>query len=152
MSRFYYATFQEQGVSELQDLFELNAPAAGIVVLHEVVLTQSSDAGDSESEQLNVLIHRGSTSGSGGSAVTPVKKESGDAAAASTVEVNNTSQSTEGDVIRQESFNVMAGLQTMWTPEMRPIISNSGRIVISLKTVPADLLTMSGTITFEEIG
>jgi hypothetical protein len=69
-----------------------------------------------------------------------------------TVETNNTTQSTEGNHIHAESFNVMAGLQIWWTPETQPILSPSGRLIVELQTAPSDSLTMSGTIYFEEEG
>ena len=95
MGRMYSATFEEVSVTAAQDLFELNAPSDAVVVVHGVTVSQSSDAGDSASEQLNVLIHRGSTSGSGGSTPTARPMEAGDAAFGGTVEANNTSQSTK---------------------------------------------------------
>lgn len=152
MGRMYSATFEEVAVTAVQDLFEINAPADAVVVLHGLIISQSSDAGDSESEQLNVLIHLGSTTGSGGTTPTARPMELGDAAFGGTVEANNTTQSTEGTFIHAESFNVMAGLQIWWTPETRPVVSPSDRIIIELQTAPADSLTMSGTVYFEEIG
>ena len=150
--RMFSAVFEEVAVSAVQDLFEVNAPADAVVVIHGLVISQSSDAGDSESEQLNVLIHRGSTSGSGGSTPTARPMEIGTPAFGGTVEVNNTSQSTEGVHIHAECFNVMAGLQIWWTPETRPVLSPSGRLIVELQTAPADALTMSGTIYFSEAG
>lgn len=152
MGRMYSASFEEVAVTVVQDLFEINAPADSVVSVHSLSISQSSDAGDSQSEQLNVLIHRGSTSGSGGSTPTASPLEVGDAAFGGTVEANNTTQSTEGTILHSQCFNVMAGLEIVWTPETRPKISPSGRLIIELQTVPADSLTMSGTVYFEEIG
>ena len=152
MGRMYSATFEEVAVTAAQDLFQILAPADSAVILHSLHISQSSDAGDSESEQLNVLIHRGSTDGSGGSTPTPTPLHLGDAAAGTVVEANNTTQGTEGTFVHAESFNVMAGLQIVWTPETRPVISPSDLLHIELQTAPADSLTMSGTIYFEEIG
>jgi hypothetical protein len=148
----YSATFEEVAVSAVQDLFEINAPSSAVVVVHGLVISQSSDAGDAASEQLNVLIHRGTTSGSGGTTPTARPLMVGYAAFAGTVEANNTSQSTEGVQLHAECFNVMAGLNIWWTPECRPVISPSGRLIVELQTAPADALTMSGTIYFESIG
>lgn len=152
MGRMYSATFEEIAVTAAQDLFEINAPATAAVAIHSVVISQSSDAGDAQSEQLSVLIHRGSTSGSGGATVTARPLMVGYAAFAGTVERNNTTQSTEGNQIHAECFNVMAGLNIVWTPETRPHIAPSGRLIIELQTAPADSLTMSGTVYFEAIG
>lgn len=152
MGRIYSATFEQVAVSAAQDLFEINAPSDAIVAVHAVSISQSSDAGDVEAEQLNLLIHRGSTSGSGGSSLTARPLQTGDAAFGGTIEANNTTQSTEGVILHSESFSVVAGTSIIWTPELRPIISPSGRLIVELQTTPADALTMSGTIYFEEIG
>ncbi len=152
MGRIYSATFEEVSVSAIQDLFELVAPTDLSVAVHGLVLSQSSDAGDSESEQLNILVHRATTSGSAGSTPTPAPLAVGDVASTVTVEANNTTQGTEGTIIHSECFNVMAGLQIWLPPECRWIISPSGRLVVELQTAPGDAITMSGTIYFEEIG
>ena len=153
MGRMYSATFEEVAATVVQDLFNLLAPADMSVAVHGLVISQSSDAGDSESEQLNVLIHRGTTAGTGGTTPTPAPLAVGDVASTVTVRANDvTTQSTEGTLIHAECFNVMAGLQIWWPPECRPIISPSGRLVVELQTAPGDSLTMSGTIYFEEIG
>lgn len=153
MGRLYSATFESIAVTVEQDFFNLLVPADMCVAVHSLVLSQSSDAGDSESEQLNVLIHRGSTAGTGGTTPTPAPMELGDAVSTVTVRANDvTTQSTEGAQIHAECFNVMAGLSIVWTPETRPIISPSGRLVVLLQVAPSDELTMSGTIYFEEIG
>jgi hypothetical protein len=84
--------------------------------------------------------------------VTPRPLELGDAAFGGTCEANNTTQSTEGVHLHAESFNIMAGFDFTPTPECRPVLSPSGRIIVELQTAPGDSLTMDGTIVFEEIG
>ena len=152
MGRMYAIVFEEVAVTVVQDLFEIVAAADSVVILHSVVITQSSDAGDAQDEQLSVLFHRGSTSGSGGSAVTPSPLSLGDAAFGGTAEANNTTQGTEGTFLHAEAFNTRAGLQYRPTPEERITISPSARLIIELQTAPADSLTMSGTAIVEEIG
>lgn len=152
MGRMYAAVFEEVAVTTAQDLFEVNAPADAAVVLHSVVITQSSDAGDAEAEMLPLLIHRGSTSGSSGSSVTPSPLEMGDAAFGGTVEANNTTQSTEGTQIHAEGFNIQVGFYYQPPPEARPVISPSGRLIVELQSAPSDSITMNGVAIFEEIG
>ena len=48
MGRVYSAVFEEVGVTAIQDLFELNAPSTGTVKVHALIISQSTDAGDSE--------------------------------------------------------------------------------------------------------
>lgn len=152
MGRMYAAVFEQVAVSAVQDLFQLLAPADSVVVVHEIHITQSSDHGDSESEGLSILIHRGSTNGSGGSTPTPTPLHLGDAAAGTVVEANNTTQGTEGTFLHAESFNVMAGFHFVPTPDARHIISPSDLYHVELQTAPNDALTMDGVIIFEELG
>jgi hypothetical protein len=148
----YSAVFESVAVTAAQDLFEIVAPSDAALRIHSFSLGQSSDAGDAESEQLNVLVHRGSTSGSGGTTVTPSPLSLGDAAFGGTVEANNTTQSTEGTFLDARCFNVMAGLEVIYTPESWIEVSPGGRLIIELQNAPADSLTMNGRVVFEEIG
>lgn len=152
MGRMYAAVFDEIAVTAAQDLFEIAAPADAIVKVHSWSLGQSSDAGDAESEQLSILAHRGTASGSGGASVTPSPLEVGDAAFGGTVERNNTTQSVEGTLLDSRCFNVMAGIEVVYIPETRPVISPSGLFILELMAAPNDSLTMNGVIVFEEIG
>lgn len=151
MGRMYTASFSAT-VSAAQDLFELNAPATGVVVVHRISLGQSTDYGDAQAEQMRITIARTSTSGSGGSAVTARPMEVGDAAFAGTVEANNTTQSTIATVLYEESWNVQGQFLHVPTPEERIVIAPSGRICVIMRDAPADALGIQGTITFEEIG
>lgn len=152
MGRMYSATFELVAVTAAQDLFQIIAPADSAVVVHAFNVSQSSDVGDAASEMLNILMHRGSTNGSGGSTPTAAPLSLGDAAFGGTVETNNTSQSTEGTILGSWDFHIAAGLPVVFTPETRPVISPSGTLIIELQSTPADSLTMSGVVFFEEIG
>lgn len=152
MGRMYTAEVNAVAVTAAQDFFEINAPADAIVVLHSCFLGQTSDAGDAEAEMLSVQISRvGGTAGSGGSSPTVNPHQLGDSAFGGTVEANNTTQVGTPVELYSETFNVQAGWYYVPTPEERFIISPSGGIVVEI-TAPADSLTMSGRITFEEIG
>lgn len=153
MGRMYTASFEGVAVTAIQDLFELVAPADAIVVLHSAFIGQSSDAADAEAEMLQVSISRFTgTSGSGGTSPTVNPHQIGDSAFGGTVEANNTTQGLTTTVVKSETFNVQAGWYYQPTPEERLVLSPSGKLVIELPTAPADSLTMSGSITFEEIG
>jgi len=147
--RMYSAVFEEVAVTAVQDLFEIVAAADSIVIIHGFEISQSSDT---DSEQLSLLLHRGTATGTGGSSVTPSPMNVGDAAFGGTVEANNTTQSVESTFIHAAAFNVLSGYVYVWTPETRPVISPSGLFIIELQTAPADSLTMSGVVYFEEIG
>jgi hypothetical protein len=152
MGRIYSASFEKVAVTAAQDLFEVVAPADAVVVVHSCTITQDSDAGDAQAEMLSILIHRGTATGSGGSSVTASPLSLGDAAFGGTVEANNTSQSVEGTFLHAEAFNVQIGFYYLPPPEDRPTVSPSALFIVELQDAPADSLTMSGTIVFEEIG
>lgn len=158
MGRYYAVSFSAVEVSAAQDLFELVAPAnaAARIRLHEIRLIQTSDGGSADSEMLRVSVKRSSsasTSGSGGSAPTPVALESGDPAATFTAEANNTTQLTGGTtvVLCESGYNVLG--EFVWSlgipPDRKPSAVNGERLVVAI-TVPGDALTMSGTAIVEE--
>lgn len=154
----YTVSFVDVAVSVAQDLFELQVPADLVMRLHRVRITQSSDAGDAESEQLKFAIKRGigNTSGSGGTTPTPAKHATGDVASSVTTEANNTTQAVAGGgsltTLLAENENVHLGFDYRPTPEERIDFSPSENCIVSLDGAPADALTMSGYAVFEEIG
>lgn len=155
MGRIYTAVFSSVAVTAQQDFFEVNAPSDACVAIHDVHISQSTEVGDTGEEGLAILIKRGATtSGSGGSAPTAQPLEFGDPAFGGTVEVNNTTKATAGTIatLWSGNMNVRVPFDKVWTPETRPMLSPSQRLTVELATTPADSITMSGTITFEEIG
>jgi len=152
MGRLYSASFDAVAVSAVQDLFEVSAPADAVVVVHSVWVGQTSDAGDAQAEMLRVTIERAATSGSLGTTPTARPLEVGDPAFGGVVEANNTTRAGTLTLLQSLPFNVQAGLFYQPTPEERIVISPSGILVVGLPAAPADSLTMSGTIIFEEVG
>lgn len=156
MGRMYSVVFQAVAVTAAQDLLLLLTNATVPIKIYSVEIGQSSDAGDAQDEMLRIALKTGMTStGSGGSAPTPVPIITGDTAAVTTARANDTTASSGGTiVVRQETcFNVRAGYIFMPVPELRPIVpaSTGGRFAVNLVAAPADSLTMSGTIYFEEL-
>lgn len=152
MGRMYTVTTGPLAATAAKDMLTLAAPADLIVAVHWWQITNSSDAGDAESEQLRAILSRVAAAGSGGSSVTPVKLSEGDVASSVTCTKTNTTQAATPSTIDARSFNVMAGVEVIYTPESRPIISPSKIAVLSLETVPADSITLEAIICFEEIG
>lgn len=155
MSRMYTAQFNAVAVTAQQDFFEVVAPADAVVVLHGIELSQVTETGDAMEEQLQILLKRGqTTSGSGGSTVTPNPTEFGDAAFGGTVEANNTTKATAGTITTHQvpDWNVRMPYLFIPTPEMRFKLSPSQRATLELATTPADSITISGCIWIEEIG
>lgn len=153
--RMYSALFNNVAVSAAQDIFEIVAPSTAMVVVHSCFLGQVTDYGDAASEGLRVQFIRGHTgSGSGGSTVTPVRLGGNNyPTAASTVEANNTTPASGGspDTVFIDVFNIQVGWQYIPPPEQRIYVRPSERLVLNLPTAPADAITMSGTLIFEEI-
>lgn len=155
MGMMYSVVFSSVAVTAQQDFFEITAPSDCIVIIHSVEITQSTDVGDAAAEGLAILHKRGATtSGSGGTAPTPAPLEFGFAAAGSAAEVNNTTKATSGTIVSLHSSNWIIQQQYLWlpTPEMRHVLSPSQRYTVELGTTPADSITCSGTLVFEEIG
>lgn len=159
MSRFYTAVFKSISVTAVQDLFEILAPADGIVVIHSWELSQTTEVGDAAEEQLLITCNRGVgsvTSGSGGGTVTPQPIHDGDPAFGGTVERNNTTIMAVGSGTLEElevhAWNVRVPYEKIYTPETRPTISPSVRWTLELETAPGDAITMHGMVIFEEIG
>jgi hypothetical protein len=151
----YTAVFSGVAVTAQQDLFELVAPSDAIVMIHAIELSQSTEVGDAAEEGLSILLKSGSTtSGSGGTTPTPAPVQLGDAAFGGTCEANNTTKASNGTIVTHYSWNwnVRTEFVRIFTPEARPILTPSRRCTLELATTPADSVTMSGTIVFEEIG
>lgn len=153
MARIYTASFTNIAVSAIQDIWELNAPADAVVVIHAIVVAQTSDYGDAQAEGLSLELSRSTgTTGSGGSAVTPVAHQSGDPAFGGTVARNNTTQALTTTVIYADAFNIQGGWIYQPAPEARIVLSPSARVVLELPAAPTDEITMTSSIVFEEIG
>lgn len=155
MGRKYTVQFTGVAVTAQQDFFEVVAPADAVVVVHDIHLSQSTEVGDAAEESLSVMWKSGSTtSGSGGSTPTAIPIELGDAAFGGTCEANNTTKATVGTIVTHHAWNwnIRMPFDRIFTPETRPILSPSRRGTLELGTTPADSITISGTMTIEEIG
>lgn len=155
----YTAPFNAVNVTVQQDFFELTVPTDAIVLIHAVELFNLSEIGDAQEEMLSILHRRGTsttTSGSAGTVVTPLPVETGSSAFGGVIEANNTTKMATGTgtitLHRAESWNVRMPYLWLPTPEMRPILGPGVRYTVELATTPADVITMSGTLTFEELG
>jgi hypothetical protein len=150
----YSAVFQGVAVTAAQDAFLLITTSSVPIDIHYISLGQSSDAGDAQDELLRVRLRRGmTTNGSGGTTPTGQLLTGGDAAVATTVHANDTTASSAGTIVElwEECFNVRAGWIWCPTPAMRIRVPISGKFAVNLPAAPADSLTMSGTIVWEEL-
>jgi hypothetical protein len=160
MAGVYTVTFDNVSVSAAQDLFEITpADDKPIRVLGWNIdnVGGTADAGDAQEELLRLTLRAGYTSsGSAGSAPTPIPVVASMAAAGFAAEVNNTSLATTGTT--QDHWNGGMNVRVpapFWLPypQCCPIISQAEtRIVLRLVTAPADAVSMSGTMWIEELG
>lgn len=154
MGRMYSAQYNNVNVTAQQDLFEIATPATAAVIIHGVVLAQTTEVGDAQEEGLSILFKRGQTStGSGGTTVTAAQLFES-AASASTVKANNTTKASGGTIVtlHADAWNVRSQFLWIPTPEMRIVIPPSSRFTVELATIPADSITMNGTLYFEALG
>jgi hypothetical protein len=148
----YSASFTAQAETAAVDLFDITSSSGDVVVIHEIGLSQISDAGDANEELLRLVFKRGVTIGSGGAAVTEVPFLPGDSATGTTVNASVSTQHTGGSVLYNWVWNNRVGFVHTFTPETRPILAPSTAAVFELDTAPAASTTFDGYVIFEEIG
>lgn len=158
MGRIYQVPIPFVAATTQIDFFELTAAAEKKCLIHEIFISNSTEVADAQEEQLTVKLKRASgsvTSGSGGTAPTPVPINPDDAASGLTAEVNNTTKLVVGTgAITDErlySWNVRMPLHLIFTPETRPMIKGGEKKVLELTTTPADAITMGGHVIVEEL-
>ena len=150
MGRLYSADFTEVAVTAQQDLFQIEAQTVPAII-HAVYLSQTSDVGDSAAENLSIIIQRVTDAVTND--IAEVALDGGDAAANANLAVNETTELTTGaSIIHSEAWNIAQTFIYLPPPELRPVVQIGNVIVVNLNTTPADSLTMSGTLYFEELG
>ncbi len=156
MGREYSTEFEDVSVAALQDFFELIPADDVLVCVKKVVFGQTSDPGDAAEELLVVKHVRGhATTGSGGTAGAENALQPGMPAADTLTELNNTTIATAGTPLDllTDVFNTRVGYQWVPTPdEYHYVTQADGLYVVRLPVGPADALSMSGYIVWEEIG
>lgn len=159
MSRVYAVSFENVAVgTAAQDLFELSPADDKPIRILGIILSNvggAADAGDAQEELIRLTLKRGHTSsGSGGSAFTPLALDPSDAAAGFAAEINNTTVASAGTavVLLADGWNIRIPYQLFFTPETQPQ-ANQGNttIVLRSESTLADAITMSGTIYVEEL-
>jgi len=148
MGRKYIASGDIATWTAAGDIVELIAPSTAIVIVHALWLHQSTSETD---DSTSLLLSRVGTSGSGGGSITPTPTEVGDSAFGGTVEEGNTTDSSGNTVLYNWGISLLAGFEKIWTPELRPVISPSGAIVLTTGDAVSEV-TLEWGIEFEEIG
>lgn len=155
MSGVFTVQFNGVAATVQQDLFEIVGHASRPYVILGYSLSQTTELGDAAEEQLLILLKSGqSTSGSGGSAPTPVATDSSGGSAGFTAEANNTTKASTGTIVTHEarSWNVRGPFDVLYTQEQQLIMPAGRRATLELASTPADSITINGTIWVQEIG
>ena len=137
------------------DILEIAPYLKNPIRIISLNLHQISDFGDAQDEVLSVKWVRGmTTSGSGGTSVTPSKMNTNDTSSFSSCEVFNSTQASSGTpvVLARHGFNVRAGLERIYAPEEQMIVSYSDILCLRFEASPADAITLGGSVCFEEMG
>lgn len=151
MGQTYTASQSAQAVTAAVDLFQITAGASRPVILHWLEIYQTTDVGDAAEEIIGIGLYRGVTGGGGGTALTEVGIDS-NAATASAAVVGQGTASTGGTLVWLIGWNVrQAGPVWVPTPELRPWIGpDDDPVAFRLMAAPADSITLSATVCWEE--
>lgn len=158
MGRMYTTQTAAVAVTTAIDLWEVLAATAKPVKIHAWGICQTTDVGDAAEEVLRINEVRGVgsvTSGSGGSSPTVHPLDDNDAANAATVEANNTTRMAVGtgtlETLTERGWNIRIPLDVIYTPEMRPRVNPGDRWTLGIVAAPADSITISTYLVYEEI-
>jgi len=153
--RIYSVQFDGIAESAVNDVFEITAASDRMVEILSFHISQVTVTGDASEELLLVQYKSGqTTSGSGGTSVTPVPRLLDDVAAGTSCEATNTTQASTGTIVTHWStyWNVRMPLDLWLPPEQTFWLRPSQRGTFSIDTAPAGATTFSAVCTFREIG
>lgn len=130
-----------------QDIWELTAGSGKLCVLHSFSLTSAQTT----DERVRLRLMRRTGAGSGGSGLTEVPLDAGNAVAATAAVVSlATTPGTAGDIIQGWQWSQQGELLYLPTPEMRIVVAASGRISLNLQSAVGGTRTWSGSVTWSE--
>lgn len=162
MGRFYTITVEGVAHTAAGDLISIKAADTTCFFIHEIHITQSTEAGDSESEQIIIRLLRFTgtvTDGSGGNVVTARPLNFLDTAFAGVAREGDTTDTTGGTsvTLASRAYNVMSGWEFVFP--VAPILFGPGNgtgaesiAVIHLNDTPVDSITFDIEILVEELG
>lgn len=152
--RVYAVPFKNVSIAAAQDVIGIYAGSAKALEIHEIRLGQTTIT---TAAQLRLTLRRlpaTVTSGSVGSASTPVPQNKNDTAASFTARVNDTTQATtSGTAIdyTPDVWNLVNGYDMLYAPEDRPVINPNEAFVVSLDQAPSQSINCSGVAIVAEL-
>lgn len=147
MGRMYSVLMDAVSISTAKDLVRITSASTAITVVHEVTVSQE----DTETSDTGAIQLQRSTTGGTGTSYTPKKLQSLDAGYSGTAAVNLTADTTAGDILYREGFNVLTGYHKLFTPEQRIVVPPSGIFVVRSE-VGITAATLTCEVVFEEFG
>ena len=148
--RAYITEFENVAVAAAQDLFEIVPADDKPCKIGYIILTQNTELGDAQEEQLRLRIIRGHTTvGSGGGTDNESPIDPNDAAAGYVGGINNTTIASVGSVVNlhSENWNIRVPFIYMPPPEFRLKVTQAEiSMVLRLLAAPGDSVTMSGVM------
>lgn len=137
-----------------QNIWEILAAAATSLLIHSIriELIPTIVSGVAQDLRGQIAIQTLTTTGSGGTAVTPVAEHPRNAVAASTV--FNSLVTTPGSVGAVQSAylpSVLIPFDRTFTSDQRRLITGGGRLAVNLAAALGIPLTLSSEIYFEEL-
>jgi hypothetical protein len=151
----YWVHFAAVAVAAAQDLFELASASGKPLIILDAELTQETAKQDANEALLRIQWRRGNTTtGSGGSTATPVKKNPSMGSASMTAKVNNTTKATAGtvDTIMPSTWNIRNEKRFSPLPDGTIEVAAGSRICLELVNAPPASETMSGWLLVREVG
>jgi hypothetical protein len=156
MGRIYTVQFDALAIAATTtDIIELDAAAEKPISVIGWCIGQSTDMGDAAAEGLRYRWVRGNTtSGSGGTTVTPVPCAATAAAAAFACESGNTTAASAGTAVNLATVPWTIQVdQWVWLPDRCDFdTSGTALLVMRLVAAPTDSVTLSGTVWVMEEG
>lgn len=151
MRGYYTVTFNQQTIAAASgdyDFFEFTPSDDRPIELVALHIGNKSEIGDAQEEFLAWAIVTDNTTSGNGTLATPVPLDPADAAATFTAETIASTPASAGTAVTvwDGTFNIRAGLDYIWPPEMRPKAYQSDTMMcIRLRTALADDAVFSGT-------
>lgn len=137
-----------------QDIWELVAAAGVSVIVHWIKLTlePTITSGVAQDVRMRLELCERSTTGTGGSAITPAGVHPRNTVAASTTTTRTvTTPGTIGDIKWDDSASIIVPYELIFTPDMRIPIQGGGRLCLFLTTALGAAYNASSTVCFEEL-
>lgn len=137
-----------------QDIWEFVCGAAVACLIHSIkvtfVPTITSGVAQDARAQLRTLVR--STTGSGGTAVTPrAVNPRNTVAAATTTTRTVTTPGTAGNVWSAEQVSIIVPYERIFTPDQRILVPSGTRFALNLEASLGGAFNASSEIYFEEI-